>query len=739
MEANVTVADRQTAWTKSDPRRIAYWGLPVFFVALAFLDPRVRTAERFPSVAFCLILGFGLASAAWASAARLGAARFGAWCALAVIGQAAALQLISAGSSIGYQHYLLGGDLLSRRHLFALAIVAVQTVAVAWSSRQWLRGARAVLGSLSRIRLAVGVCVLLVSSAALSRSVVTYGIELVLATTLQMVNLLTVLHAAAHAPAHFGRRLRERFVPSSDGATSETALEKGWDRWVVWTGILSAVLSAFLSYFVYERHPHVPDEVAYLYQARYFSQAMMAMPAPPDARAFDVDLMTSEPTRWYSLFPPGWPAVLSLGIATGGFWLINPILSACNVLLAFLVLQRLVSRPSASLIAVLLAGSPWHIFLGMSLMSHTWTLTCLLLAALGVLKIQESGSVRWAAVGGFFAGHILLIRPMDALIAGIALATWLLVMNTRRLEWAATFAFILCSLLSAGLTLPYNKALTGESTQFPLMAYFAKLYGPQANALGFGPDRGFGWTGLDPFPGHGLRDVLVNSVLNVFAINVELLGWSCGSLALLIYCLCYRRLTRLELAMVAFIAVVIGFHGLYWFSGGPDFGARYWYLIIIPSLVLTARGLERLVGHLDATTRSTELGTRAVFAAALFYAIAIANFVPWRAIDKYHHYRGSRPDIRELAPQFGRSLVLIRGARAPDYASAAIYNPIDMRSDAPIYAWDTDPSATMRVLDAYKDRSVWFVEGPTLTRGRFRIVAGPIPAAVVIAHSLDSR
>jgi hypothetical protein len=108
--------------------------------------------------------------------------------------------------------------------------------------------------------------------------------------------------------------------------------------------------------------------------------------------------------------------------------------------------------------------------------------------------------------------------------------------------------------------------------------------------------------------------------------------------------------------------------------------------------------------------------------------MTVVNYIPWRAIDKYHHYLGMRPDIRNLAGQrgFGRSLVLIRGDEHPDYASAAFYNPVDLRADSPIYAWDCDKEVRRELLQIYPDRPVWIVEGPTVTGRGFKVVSGPI-------------
>jgi hypothetical protein len=118
---------------------------------------------------------------------------------------------------------------------------------------------------------------------------------------------------------------------------------------------------------------------------------------------------------------------------------------------------------------------------------------------------------------------------------------------------------------------------------------------------------------------------------------------------------------------------------------------------------------------------------------------ALVSFIPWRAIDKYHHFRNMRPDIRYLAKEhdFGKSLVLIRGEGHPDYESAAAYNPVDLHADAPIYAWDRDPQTRTQLLDAYQDRPVWIVEGPSVTQAGYRVIEGPLLTNDLLAGERD--
>jgi hypothetical protein len=252
------------------------------------------------------------------------------------------------------------------------------------------------------------------------------------------------------------------------------------------------------------------------------------------------------------------------------------------------------------------------------------------------------------------------------------------------------------------------------------MSYTDKQYGPKANAYGFGPDRGLGWP-TDAYPGHTPFEALINAQLNGASLNTELFGWGTGSLCLIGAMLFSGTLRRPDYLMLAAIAGVLIAYGPYWGNGGADFGARYWYLILVPCVALSARGLEWL---------ATSTGVRATVAVTVLCGLALMNYFPWRSLDKYHHYLRMRPDIRTLSQQwsFGRSLVLVRGERFPDYASAAIYNPLDLTSNFPVFVWDRDASVRAKILSVYPDRPTWIVEGPSITHAGYRVAAGPLPA-----------
>ncbi len=694
-------------------------------ISFSLVATRFRNGEGDLSPSFVLPFAAGvsalLLSRTWGGVLT----RAAAWAALAVVLQAAALRLTRAGPGVAYQH-LLPWDDSATFDVTALCILASALLLIGW--QLWKERAaifERVRQNLSPASRGVLLALFVGMSATLSRNPVVYAQELLLASVLQGLVLAAAV-LAAHALPAAGADTVSRWGERVLGVPSPTGEPEpgGVDRFALMTAGLAMLATVLLSTFVYQRHPHVPDEVGYLMHARYFANGMLRMPLPPAVDAFRLDLMIYEPTRWFSPVPPGWPAVLALGVLLGAPWLVNPILTGLNVLLSYVLLRELYDRRAARLIAVLLAISPWQIFLGMSFMTHAFSLACALTGAIAAAYLRRGRHWGWGLFGGVAIGLVGVTRPLEGVAVALLLGFWTLG-SWRRLRWTATLVLALGACVPTALSLGYNRLLTGHALKFPIMAYFDKYYAAGSNDLGFGPNRGFGWWGLDPLPGHSWPDVLINANLNLFAVNVELLGWGAGSLFLAAAFLVGGQKQRADWYMVATVAIIIGIHSFYWFSGGPDFGARYWYLILVPCVALTGRGVIWLA---RADTLST--GRAFVLAGALSLG-TLACFYPWRSVDKYHHYRNMRPDVRILARQhaFGRSLVLIRGNRHPDYASAAIYNPIDLTDPAgPVYVWDHDARAREEALRAYADRPIWVLDGPTRTHGAFRIRYGPISA-----------
>jgi hypothetical protein len=691
----------------------------------SLVDGRFRDAEGALKGAFVLpwASGIALALAGWTSRTKW--FRAGCWAALAILGHAASLMLIDAGPLIHYQHYR--PDRLTWPVILILTgqagAVAVAATRLLPDLLQWFRDR----GFAARIAVVFGFTLLL--SAAVSERVGYFLGELSFAAAFQIIQIANVLLAARAIPREIPARIRSFINRWFEERPAQES--PGFDRIAITGAVWVVAASAVLSFFVYERHPHIPDEVVYVYHARYLAAGMLKMPMPDAPAAFDLDLMNYEGDAWFCPVPPGWPFLLSIGVLFGAPWLVNPLLAGVNVLLSYTLLRELYSRQIARIGVLLLCVSPWHIFMAMNFMTHTFTLACALAGGVAIVRWRRTGYSGWAAAAGVAAGISSLIRPLDGLIAFMWLTVLGAFVEGKRVRPAGAAVFLVTTALVGAAALPYNKLLTGDPFKAPIMAYTDKYYGPDSNALGFGPNRGLGWA-LDPFPGHSPADAVVNAALNGFSLQNELFGWGIGSLSFLILIAVMPKHHRSDWLLLSLSVLVTGAYCLYYYSGGPDFGARYWYLMLPACIALTARGIQFLQSQL-----TPERGVSVLLAAVFLGASTVAVYMPWRAVDKYWHYLLMRRGIQNIAGgcASGRTLVLVRGARFPDYSSAAVYNPIHLDADVPVYAWDKDPEVRLQALKAFSDRSVCIVQGPTLTRQGYHLIEGPVSAATLLAKS----
>ena len=165
------------------------------------LDLLFREATAGFSARFCLPLATGIAVIVWGALVETKWRRFGAWLGLALVGQAASLQMIDAGRLIHFQHYRSVPELV-RTEPLALTFLMLQMacVGVGFSSRltvvkQWI-GARFAGWQVGLIMI-----FLALSSAAVTPNFATYGTSLATGAVLQLVNIANVILLASSVPS----------------------------------------------------------------------------------------------------------------------------------------------------------------------------------------------------------------------------------------------------------------------------------------------------------------------------------------------------------------------------------------------------------------------------------------------------------------------------------------------------------------------------------------------------------
>jgi hypothetical protein len=218
--------------------------------------------------------------------------------------------------------------------------------------------------------------------------------------------------------------------------------------------------------------------------------------------------------------------------------------------------------------------------------------------------------------------------------------------------------------------------------------------------------------------------VILNLNKNLTTTNVELFGWAFGSLGLAALAVVLWRWKRSDLLFFGVAAAVVLGHTAYWFPGGPDYGARYWYQALVPLVLMTVRGGQLLadLGDAEGVVRRRR---RIAFAFATATACALVTFVPWRAWGKHYRYRDIGRDGPELVASIERpSVVFVSSDRVSDYQSVFNLNPIDLHADRTVIAWDAGPESRAAVLSAFPGRPVLYLRREP---GNPRLNLGPPP------------
>jgi hypothetical protein len=651
--------------------------------------------------------------------------------------------LIEAPRYAVYQHFVPWSRLLETPTLI-LGILITQTVAcLILAARAW-PNLNSYAGSFTRswhkVALVGLLGILAFAAIVPTESAARAAGELLLAgwvTLISLLNLILVARAAPSEPLARTVAWLDRRV-TLDASREEP---RPWDTMLPWlVALWVVVLAGSVSWFVMEGVPHIDDSISYLFQAKYLSTGRLYLPAPPDSASFPVAQALVDGPKWFAYGFPGWPAVLALGVLVGVPWLVNPLIAGITVLVAHRLIRLLYDRGRANLTVCLMGVSPWLIFISASFMGHAVALAWGLVALLAVELERRRPSGGWAVVAGVAVGGLFLTRPIEAMFVGSAGLLWMLGLGGSRMRLRSVLAYAASAAGVAATVFLYNAALTGRALYPPHMMWADRTWGAGVDRLGFGPNIGIpAWTNIDPLPGHGVIDVVLNANKNVFMANFELFGWAYGSLLLAILAVPLMMRRRSDWLMIILVMFVVVGHSAYWFSGGPDLGARYWYQAVIPLIVLTVRGAEA-VARRASTRHPSRMHRVGVFVAAASLS-AVITVLPWRSVTKHYHYRDVSGEIRRLAKQheFERALVFVHTRDRAVYQSAFNLNPRTLADSATVYAFDAGRTHRQAVVRHFENRPVWVIGPLSHTDTRLGVLAGPFPPGTVPPDSASRR
>jgi 4-amino-4-deoxy-L-arabinose transferase-like glycosyltransferase len=490
-----------------------------------------------------------------------------------------------------------------------------------------------------------------------------------------------------------------------DGNRLTTSVRgKGSTRWILLICTLAMITSAAISYFAFERLPHLEDEVAYLFQARTMALGRLTVPSPPQPNAFWTPFVLDQGGQRFGKYPPGWPAVLGLGEKVDAAWLINPLLSALVLYLVYRLGRTLYDARVGLLAAGLGLFSPLFLVLGGSYLSHTVVLVWLLLFSLWFVWTTQGRSA-WFAVGaGLALGLAFLTRSLTAMAFAVPFVPYAFSQIFQRKSnlWQRYLLMALAGGAMAVLLPVYQWAVTGDPWLSPYL-----LWWPY-DRLGFG-------EGIGAMPGgHSMYYAWINLKQDLSRSATDVLGWPALSWLPLALGLFLRPRRRRDWALLAPFACVVVAYLFYWI-GSPSrlWGPRYYFEGFGGLWLLAAVGLVKVWDWAQDRGR----WVRSVLAGVLVLMVIVslgAN-MPSRLRDAHGFYGITRAQQAPIEnADLHNALVIVYAERWLEYG-AMLGEMSPTLDDDVIYARG-DGVIDTEVIAAFPDRSVYYLIGGRLSK-----------------------
>ena len=243
-------------------------------------------------------------------------------------------------------------------------------------------------------------------------------------------------------------------------------------RVVIAGAFLVFILAGLYNTLVFERAPHIHDEMVYLFQARIFLTGHVYAASPCAAASFDFPHMINN-GKWFSIYPPGFPFLLMLGLLFKAPYLINPIFGALSILIIYLLGRELYDRRTGTAAALLGTISPWLLLMSSTMMSHTPSMFFNALFLLFLLRSIKKPTVSNGVLAGAALGMAFITRPINAAIFSLTFLLYFAYVSVRSFpkRFKNLLGFALAGAIFVGILLAYNLATTGDPLIIILRIY----------------------------------------------------------------------------------------------------------------------------------------------------------------------------------------------------------------------------------------------------------------------------
>jgi len=465
--------------------------------------------------------------------------------------------------------------------------------------------------------------------------------------------------------------------------------------------VLGIALVAFLvgnlvASGVFERVPHLEDEVAYLFQAKVFALGRMYVPSPRYPPSFFAPFVLDHAGKRFGKYPPGYSLLLALGVLSGHPWLVNALSSALTLIVVYRIGRELYDPGVALLATALGLSSPFLLLLSGTLMSHPTSLLFLSLFTWLLLRTTRSTARRYPLLAGVALGVAFLIRPLTAVGVALPLVLYAVARAVRDHEGdLSRYLWLVIGFLPLAALLPaYFWTLTGN----PFLAPY-ELWWP-FDRWGFGAGRGkYGYHTL----GEGLR----NTATNLAALSTHLFGWPAVSLAFIVLLFLVGSADRRDALLLSVFASLVLVHIPYWTSG-CIYGPRYYFEALPTLLLLTARGVQAVARRL----RSWSFLPYLTLVALVLLNVTIYLPAQWQTYRGWYGVTAAPLEATRRA-NLHHALVFVHTESWTDYVPLFCANSPLLDSDV-VYAIDLGELPNRQVMALYPDRTVFSLRGTRL-------------------------
>lgn len=177
--------------------------------------------------------------------------------------------------------------------------------------------------------------------------------------------------------------------------------------------------SVWVAHSVFEKLPHLEDEMAYLYQAKILARGDAYVDVPQPLRSYWQPFVLSQDGKFFGKYPPGWPLLLAVGVKLNMTWAINAWIGMLSVALTYRLAREVFNEQTGVVAAALLTISPIALLINGTLMGHTSAQFFTLVFLYGAWRVEKGQhALGWAAASGMALGMLVASRPLTA--AGVA-------------------------------------------------------------------------------------------------------------------------------------------------------------------------------------------------------------------------------------------------------------------------------------------------------------------------------